>query len=242
MKSPCLADRVLKITPHRADLVARREGAGTGSVKGASSDAVRRRSPRYATTRMEAFSDGVSTIAITLLVFELSVPAGSGDDLLRAAGDRWPSYLAYVVSFSTVGRAVAGTQCDHQLPRALELGVVAAQLLVAHGGLVHAVPDTVARRVHPRRQSRTGRRDDLRHQPAAGIDADVGSLPLRRPRTTHATPHGVDTRSERALRSPQFVRPTTAVEPAIARPQTAPKRASGRAKNAPSKCRSAALA
>jgi uncharacterized membrane protein len=89
---------------------------------------------------MEAFSDGVSTIAITSLVFELSVPAGSGDDLLKAAGERWPSYLAYVVSFSTVGRTVASTQCDHQLPRALEVGVVAAQLLVAHGGLVHAVP------------------------------------------------------------------------------------------------------
>ena len=37
-----------------------------------------------------------------------------GDDLLKAASERWPSYLAYVVSFSTVGRAVASTQCDHQ--------------------------------------------------------------------------------------------------------------------------------
>jgi uncharacterized membrane protein len=53
--------------------------------------------------RMEAFSDGVFAIAITLLVLELSVPAGSGDDLLGAILDQWPSYLAYITSFLTIG-------------------------------------------------------------------------------------------------------------------------------------------
>ena len=52
---------------------------------------------------MEAFSDGVFAIAITLLILEIGVPAGSGDDLLGALGDQWPSYLAYFVSFSTIG-------------------------------------------------------------------------------------------------------------------------------------------
>ena len=52
---------------------------------------------------MEAFSDGVFAIAVTLLVLELSVPAGSGDHLLRAFAEQWPSYLAYVVSFATIG-------------------------------------------------------------------------------------------------------------------------------------------
>ena len=52
---------------------------------------------------MEAFSDGVFAIAITLLVLEISVPAGSEDDLVGALVDQWPSYLAYVVSFSTIG-------------------------------------------------------------------------------------------------------------------------------------------
>ena len=52
---------------------------------------------------MEAFSDGVFAIAITLLVLEISVPAGSEDDLLGALVDQWPSYLAYFVSFSTIG-------------------------------------------------------------------------------------------------------------------------------------------
>ena len=55
------------------------------------------------TVRMEAFSDGVFAIAITLLVLEIAVPAGSEDDLLRAVLDQWPSYLAYLVSFATIG-------------------------------------------------------------------------------------------------------------------------------------------
>ena len=61
------------------------------------------RAPGYRTGRMEAFSDGVFAFAITLLVFEIAVPAGSGDDLLGALADQWPSYLAYIVSFSTIG-------------------------------------------------------------------------------------------------------------------------------------------
>lgn len=52
---------------------------------------------------MEAFSDGVFAIAITLLVLEIAVPAGSGGDLLAVLGDEWPSYLAYFVSFASIG-------------------------------------------------------------------------------------------------------------------------------------------
>lgn len=57
----------------------------------------------FRTQRMEAFSDGVFAIAITLLVLDIGVPAGSADDLLGAVLDQWPSYLAFVISFSTVG-------------------------------------------------------------------------------------------------------------------------------------------
>ena len=52
---------------------------------------------------MEAFSDGVFAIAITLLVLEIGVPADAADDLLGALIDQWPSYLSYLVSFSTIG-------------------------------------------------------------------------------------------------------------------------------------------
>jgi uncharacterized membrane protein len=55
------------------------------------------------TGRLEAFSDGVFAIAITLLVLEISVPPDASDDLLGAFFDQWPSYLAYLVSFATIG-------------------------------------------------------------------------------------------------------------------------------------------
>jgi uncharacterized membrane protein len=55
------------------------------------------------TRRLEALSDGVFAIALTLLVLEISVPSGAEHDLLRALLDEWPSYLAYAVSFATIG-------------------------------------------------------------------------------------------------------------------------------------------
>jgi len=53
--------------------------------------------------RLEAFSDGVFAIAVTLLVLEISVPPDSGEDLLGVLLGQWPSYLAYAVSFATIG-------------------------------------------------------------------------------------------------------------------------------------------
>src|SRR6267143_2465297 len=52
-------------------------------------------------SRAEAFSDGVFAVAATVLVFNLvdpKVPRGLGTALLEA----WPSYAAYVISFSTI--------------------------------------------------------------------------------------------------------------------------------------------
>jgi uncharacterized membrane protein len=59
-------------------------------------------------SRMEAFSDGVFAIAITLLVLELAVPEGSEGHLLSAVLSLWPSYLAYIVSFATIGATWLG--------------------------------------------------------------------------------------------------------------------------------------
>ncbi|HEY2311820.1 MAG TPA: TMEM175 family protein [Gaiellaceae bacterium] len=53
------------------------------------------------TGRLEAFSDGVFAIAATLLVLEFNVK--SGHDLGRQLLHLWPSYLAYVTSFVTIG-------------------------------------------------------------------------------------------------------------------------------------------
>jgi uncharacterized membrane protein len=58
---------------------------------------------RMSKNRMEAFSDGVLAIAITLLVLNLALqPPGSP---LKQFLEAWPSYLAYVVSFLTIGSA-----------------------------------------------------------------------------------------------------------------------------------------
>ena len=59
----------------------------------------------FRTGRLEAFSDGVFAIAVTLLVLDIAVSANAGHHLLRSIIDLWPSYLAYVVSFSTIGAA-----------------------------------------------------------------------------------------------------------------------------------------
>jgi uncharacterized membrane protein len=60
-------------------------------------------SNRWSTGRIEAFSDGVFAIAITLLVLEISVPEAAFEDLWHGIADQWPSYLAYVTSFLTIG-------------------------------------------------------------------------------------------------------------------------------------------
>jgi uncharacterized membrane protein len=58
------------------------------------------------TTRLEAFSDGVFAIAITLLVLEIKVPHFEGSAtsaaLTGALLKQWPAYLALVTSFFTV--------------------------------------------------------------------------------------------------------------------------------------------
>jgi uncharacterized membrane protein len=60
------------------------------------------------TARMEAFSDGVYAIAITLLILDVTVPPDSGDHLLRAYLDQWPAFLAYTASFATIGASWLG--------------------------------------------------------------------------------------------------------------------------------------
>jgi uncharacterized membrane protein len=54
-------------------------------------------------TRLEAFSDGVFAIAITLLVIEIAVPQHAGSHLLSALVHERPVYLAYFISFMSIG-------------------------------------------------------------------------------------------------------------------------------------------
>ncbi|HWF45118.1 MAG TPA: TMEM175 family protein [Candidatus Kapabacteria bacterium] len=60
---------------------------------------------RNETARIEAFSDGVFAIAITLLVLDLKVPRElpAGTTLGKALLAQWPVFAAYLTSFATIG-------------------------------------------------------------------------------------------------------------------------------------------
>ena len=66
---------------------------------------------------MESFSDGVFGFAATLLVADLAL--GPGSTALQQVLHAWPVYLAYVVSFLTIGAAwLAHTALTDRLARA----------------------------------------------------------------------------------------------------------------------------
>src|SRR5262245_58008081 len=55
-------------------------------------------------TRLEASSDGVFAIAITLLVIEIRPPTpNEGESLARALSEQWPHYLGYFLSVLVLG-------------------------------------------------------------------------------------------------------------------------------------------
>ena len=95
-----------------------------------SSAADRRRSPE----RLEAFSDGVFAIAITLLVLEIRVPSGDQltdpDELIKALGGLWPSYVGYLISFVTIGIIWANHHNLFRLVARVSHGLVLANLLL----------------------------------------------------------------------------------------------------------------
>jgi uncharacterized membrane protein len=64
--------------------------------------------------RLEAISDGIFAVGMTLLVLGLAVPMVSGvsseGDLLRALGNLFPSVVTYFMSFLTLGIFWVGQQ------------------------------------------------------------------------------------------------------------------------------------
>lgn len=56
------------------------------------------------TNRIEAFSDGVFAVAITLLILEVKIPhVEMGESLWHAVTQLWPKFMAYAVSFGVIG-------------------------------------------------------------------------------------------------------------------------------------------
>ena len=84
---------------------------------------------RNDTARLEAFSDGVFAIAITLLVLEVRVPGGGGT-LAHKLADAWPSYIGYVISFVTIGIMWANHHSVFRLIGRTTHGLIVGNLLL----------------------------------------------------------------------------------------------------------------
>jgi uncharacterized membrane protein len=87
--------------------------------------------------RLEAFSDGVFAIAITLLVLEIRVPPAQDlenpERLVTALAALWPSYLGYVVSVVTIGIMWANHHNLFRLIGTVSHGLILANLLLLLG-------------------------------------------------------------------------------------------------------------
>ncbi len=81
------------------------------------------------TGRLEAFSDGVFAIAITLLILEVQLPEGSSS-LAHRLGEGWPDYLSFVVSFVTIGIMWANHHSIFRLITHAGHGLVVANLFL----------------------------------------------------------------------------------------------------------------
>ena len=87
------------------------------------------RTRTFPLTRLEAFSDGVFAIVITLLVLDLHVPT-SPDRLLGQLVHMWPSFLGYLVSFAFIGGSWVAHTGLTQLLRATDGVFVSLNLLL----------------------------------------------------------------------------------------------------------------
>jgi uncharacterized membrane protein len=61
------------------------------------------RAVHRSTTRLEAFSDGVFAITITLLILEIKPPSDY-KNLPHGLAELWPSYFAYAITFLFIGQ------------------------------------------------------------------------------------------------------------------------------------------
>jgi len=96
------------------------------------------------TGRVEAFSDGVLAIAITLLVLDLRVPARDTleGSLAHELAREWPSYAAYVTSFLVIGIIWINHHAVFQLIDQVDRTLLFLNLLLLMS--VAAIPFTTA--------------------------------------------------------------------------------------------------
>jgi uncharacterized membrane protein len=80
-------------------------------------------------SRVEAFSDGVFSIAITLLVLELAIPAVNGKFAEDLTGE-WVSYVAYLAAFGSIGVLWMGHHTVFSRIRAIDSGLLWRNLVL----------------------------------------------------------------------------------------------------------------
>jgi len=110
------------------------------------------------TGRVEAFSDGVFAIVVTLLVLDLKAPEHAPGELLDGLARQWPAYLGYFASFFYVAVIWLSHHQAFVAIRRVDKGVHIANLLllfttalmpfptaVLSGALITGVDSTDAR-------------------------------------------------------------------------------------------------
>jgi uncharacterized membrane protein len=95
------------------------------------------------TARVEAFSDGVFAIVITLLVLDLRVPEHRPGGLLPALVSQWSSYVAFVVSFGYVGVIWLNHHALFHRIRHLDVGLQWINLAILLSAVVVPFPAAV---------------------------------------------------------------------------------------------------
>lgn len=82
------------------------------------------------TQRLEAFSDGVFAIAITLLILEVRLPPEDSGSLAHRLAEAWPGYVAFLLSFLVIGIMWANHHGIFSLIDRTSHGLVVANLLL----------------------------------------------------------------------------------------------------------------
>jgi uncharacterized membrane protein len=85
---------------------------------------------RTDTTRVEAFSDAVFAIAITILALDMRTPEHRPDRLMSALLQQWPVYLGYVTSFALIGVIWLNHHQAYTRIRTVDRGLHAANLAI----------------------------------------------------------------------------------------------------------------
>ncbi len=93
-------------------------------------------------SRLEAFSDAVMAVAITLLALDLKVDRVDGVPLRTQLWEQWPSFAAYVVSFFIIGCIWISHHALLRMATGVNRAVLVANLILLL--FVTAIPFTTA--------------------------------------------------------------------------------------------------